>query len=306
MSDNKLSNVRVDFLFLPSLKHLYLSRNNLTGSNENLFYGLSGLVTLDVEDTGLNPISDRMFEQMNELRVLRLISNDIKTLESRHFASLGFLKELYLDDNEIESIPTNAIETLLTWSGNNIVTIEDDAFLHLTKLKELDLSNNTLKSFASAVFDPLKNLDKLILDGNTFSYLPNTLLNAPLKNIRILSINRNPMVRIRQDLSTTGNFKSLETLRINRANITIIASHDFLGFRNIVHLSLRHNKIVKISPGAFKPLTKLAVLDIGFNNIDILPEERLYGLKKLKTLNLTSNRILNFQFSVRTLNKLRP
>ncbi|KAF8790032.1 Insulin-like growth factor-binding protein like [Argiope bruennichi] len=307
------------FYHLHHLYQLQLSFNQLRDIHRSMFKNNRELRSLSLDNNLITELQPGTFQELVELRDLRLQNNLLKTIKKGVFYSLPNIQELHLQilklgpkgaieklvNLEVFSVSKNMISIIqdaafksnknmkkLVLSSNNIVTIEPDAFQHLAKLKELDLSNNTLKSFSSGVFDPLKNLDKLIIDGNTFSYLPNTLLNSPLKNLRILSVNRNPMVRIRQDLSTTGSFKSLETLRINRANITIIASHDFLGFRNIAHLSLRHNKIVKISPGAFKPLTKLTVLDIGYNNIDILPEERLYGLKKLKTLNLTCNRII--------------
>ncbi|GFY58108.1 hypothetical protein TNIN_307961 [Trichonephila inaurata madagascariensis] len=124
----------------------------------------------------------------------------------------------------------------------------------------------------AGVFDSFTSLESLKLDKNFFTFIPNAVLFAPLPNLKVLSFDENACLRIREDMTSSETFHKIQHLNISHSNITVIASHDFLMFPDLLTLILRDNLIAKVSPGAFKPLTHLVELDFGYNELDILPK----------------------------------
>lgn len=183
----------------------------------------------------------------------------------------------------------------------------------LGELQSLDLSHNSIRSIPGSLFNETPSLESLQLDSNSLSSLPNTLIGATLSKLKILTLNKNPMVKIREDKSgradgiASDGLASLESLYINDANLSIITSYDLIGFPNLKTLSLRNNKIENVLPSALRPLPMLCELDLSTNKIDTLPEERLTGLVWLQTLNLSRNNLLevpNFSSDLQSLQTL--
>jgi hypothetical protein len=148
------------------------------------------------------------------------------------------------------------------------------------------------------LFNGTPSLESLQLDSNCLSSLPNTLIGASLSKLKILTLNKNPIVKIKEDKSHSYGLESLESLYINDANLSIITSYDLIGFPNLKTLSLRNNRIENVLPSALRPVPLLCELDLSTNKIDIFPEERFTGLLWLQTLNLSQNNLLELpQFS---------
>lgn len=168
----------------------------------------------------------------------------------------------------------------------------------LQQLQQIDLSYNDFRSIPSLLFNGTPSLESLQLDSNCLSSLPNTLIGASLSKLKILTLNKNPIVKIREDKTSSYGLESLESLYINDANLSIITSYDFIGFPNLKTLSLRNNRIENVLPSALRPLPMLCELDLSTNKIDTFPEQRLTGLLWLQMLNLSQNNLLELpQFS---------
>jgi Leucine-rich repeat (LRR) protein len=165
------------------------------------------------------------------------------------------------------------------------------AFDGLSELQVIDLSHNTIRTIPTRLFQSVSSLETLHLDSNWLSSIPNSLLRNSLFNLKTLTFNANPIVRIREDETSSYGFPGLEILTINDANITTIASNDFLGFPNLKILSLKNNGIQRLSPSALRSLRMLCELDLSANKLDILAEERLSGLVELKVLNVSNNNL---------------
>lgn len=80
-------------------------------------------------------------------------------------------------------------------------------------------------------------------------------------------------------------------MHLQHSDLIVVTSKEFELFPSLLHLHLSYNKILKISPGAFSTLHQLISLDLGVNQIEIIPQERLYGLSGLRILNVTHNRL---------------
>ena len=91
---------------------------------------------------------------------------------------------LYLNNNKIEKIHPKAFWTS---ESNNITT-------H-TKLKWLQLSNNTIKYIKSGTFDPLINLQDLLLNNNKLSNIDNKFI-INLNKLTIFEISNNELTQL--------------------------------------------------------------------------------------------------------------
>ncbi|KAF7634973.1 hypothetical protein Mgra_00005572 [Meloidogyne graminicola] len=138
------------------------------------------------------------------------------------------------------------------------------------------------------------------------------LLNPMLKSLTIKNSNG-----LKLDTFSIALYQELEYLDISNCQITSIPSKfisqmghlKFLSLRNnklkliddqmfeskslltLDHLDISNNQIERITPLAFKSLSSLLELNISFNNLHFLQENIFFGLKKLKLLDLTRNRI---------------
>lgn len=129
------------------------------------------------------------------------------------------------------------------------------------------------------------------LSSNKFRQIPTSALSEnTLPDLRWLNLTGNPLIRI-HDIATSHRFPRLEEIHISSTDLNIVSSKDFESFPALLHVYLRQNKITRISPGAFSSLPHLQTLDIGLNEIELLPQERLQGLTCLKIFNLTHNKL---------------
>ncbi|RWS30041.1 chaoptin-like protein [Leptotrombidium deliense] len=326
LSHNNFSANKIDFLNLPKVKHLNLKGNNMSVIfPDTAFERLTDVEYFDLSETRFNVTENtKCLSSLRNIETLKLQSNSIKviTKETFDFGNLRTVRKLYLDDNKLDFVPDTSVlgkmpnlEVVslsrnlikhvekgcfaenrflkkVNMSSNSLSVVDASAFVNLTSLLSIDLSNNVMRHISQGVFDGVYSLQEINLDSNWFQYIPNNLMRSALSSLKSLTVNRNPILRIREDLSIFGGFPALERLSIEQANLSIIASHDFFGFSNLNSLSLRSNHISKISPGSFRPLRALTFMDLGDNELEILPEERLTGLSMLKTLNLTANHLL--------------
>ena len=133
------------FHYLPNLKNLNLSNNNLKRFDSNIFK-----------------------EDLVNLETLYLNNNE---LEKISFKNLSNLKELYLNDNKLNSIKSDTFEgltnlTILNLENNNIQNIVFGSFESLTSLKVLKLNHNKLMEINQKCFEPLQSIEVIQLYEN--------------------------------------------------------------------------------------------------------------------------------------------
>ncbi|KAK3422992.1 hypothetical protein EUGRSUZ_G03347 [Eucalyptus grandis] len=143
----------------------------------------------------------------------------------------------------------------------------------LCSLVNFDLSNNNLKS----------SLPEILQRGSETCYS-----QSSLPNLRYLRLNDN---RLRGYLpSWMGQFKNLEELTLDY-NLLEGPSPSSLGtLKNLTVLDLGRNQLNGTLPVDLGQLSELDVLDVSFNHLSgTLSEEHFANLRKMKTLDLSSN-----------------
>ena len=129
----------------------------------------------------------------------------------------------------------------------------------LPQLGPLDEPLNSLKA---GDFLGLTSLERLLLDFNEISVLPEGIFDG---------------------------LTSLSSLQMYRNNLTLLQPGIFSGLSELRHLYLTHNRVVAISDSAFVDLTRLRVLNIRGNQLAALSESVFVGLDSLNDLRLSSN-----------------
>ncbi|CAG4930503.1 unnamed protein product [Colias eurytheme] len=95
-------------------------------------------------------------------------------------------------------------------------------------------------------------------------------------------------------------FSKLEDLSIHNCKLLRIPGNAFEGLRELKKLSIRSknydwssNKNLELSLGTFNGLRELQSLDLGENNLKVIPSDVFCPLDNLQKLNLTHNKIKN-------------
>uniref|UniRef100_A0A8W7MWW7 Leucine-rich immune protein (Long) n=1 Tax=Anopheles atroparvus TaxID=41427 RepID=A0A8W7MWW7_ANOAO len=238
---------------------------------------------------------------------------------------------LTFKNSTIRSLPRSLVDTytnveLLNLERLQIETIQPFALANGQKIKELFLSYNNIASLDAGVFDYLKSLEKLVMDGNQLAILPVPLFRYT-NNLNVVSMAGNNLDRIED--GTFRNNPNLENVnvannRLTHFDLSFIPRlyeadvknnllqelnipgeiHQLDASRNQIRrvvaqtgntveiLSLSHNKLNTV--GWLKPLKKLQLLDLSFNEIEDITSTDFKQLAKLNTLKLNNNRLFTF------------
>ncbi|CAL4084475.1 unnamed protein product, partial [Meganyctiphanes norvegica] len=141
---------------------------------------LTDLIHLDMSNNVLKGICKNCLENLRELKVLDLSSNELSAIPQVSFDSnvalqpLQSLRELYLQYNKISILHNRAFFGLsalniLNISSNLIVALPPDIFNETTGLQELYLQNNSLSVVAPGLFAALSHLTILDMSVNQLS-----------------------------------------------------------------------------------------------------------------------------------------
>eukprot|EP00466_Bigelowiella_natans_P017754 jgi/Bigna1/79345/fgenesh1_pg.61_\ len=198
--------------------------------------------------------------RLAQIKSLKLPNRGLKSKHTKVFLQMPHLKELDLRNNAI---------TDLTWIGK------------LKRLSELNLASNpvtTLKDLGG-----LTRLRTLILSNCRLSGQVDV---GKLLCLRTFIATDNTVT----DVKGLGMCPDLSTLVLSRNNISTL---DFIrrgGGRFIRKLSLSHNQISTMDPGALQRLPNVQELKVTGNSIRNVPEA-LKGLQYLKLLDLGHNQL---------------
>ncbi|GMT18891.1 hypothetical protein PFISCL1PPCAC_10188 [Pristionchus fissidentatus] len=283
LADNDISSIEDNaFIFLPKLKKLYLRGNKISTITNGTFKGLSDLEELDLSRNEIRSINWEAFSDMKKLKWLDLGTNRLTAVELRGLISLQrlllnnnsidtlkrislrdlpVLNTLSLDRNQLTTIKENDFSSLstspllstLAIAANNISQISPRAFDSIgASLKVLSLQNNELKSLSyqgKPWVAPVRNLEKLLLSGNSINILKDGELPYSLK---MLALDHNKLQQI--------DAYAFQALRLS-------------------HLYLNNNHLHHLPKGTFDPLTNdtLQVIDISFNDWQCLCGEEWLG-----------------------------
>ena len=247
---------------LLSIRILDASRTGLTALNADDLDGMTGLVTLSLQNNLLTRLPAGIFDGLTDLEYLNIYANQITSLPSGIFDSLTELQVLGMWSNEITSLPTNI-------------------FSQLTKLESLDIEINKIQSFDANTFQGLTKLRTLLIGHNSITNLPGNifedtddLTHLYIDNTRITSLNED----------TFDGLSKLERLQLDDNRLLTLPNDIFQGLISLETLWLSGNSTMTSIPAdVFDGLTALKDLRMeGLSTTLSYPDGLLVGLENLE------------------------
>ena len=325
LSHNALWSLPVSTLCqLPSLTVLNITHNRLHHLSD-LGLGTSEmcahpLLRLHVAHNQLDDIPNQSLDGVQDLRFLSFAHNRIVHLSDLAFVGLSQLNHLDLSHNLLAAIPKSAFTDLtqlsdLNLSNNSIVVLPPRAFSSLAQLLSLNLSNNQLnfEPGKSEIFMGLIRLVVLNLSNNQLDYIDSELFKN-LYSLQVLHLENNQIQHLKDN--TFSGLANLHTLHLSNNLLSTVTSNFFQGLSVLTYLNLDNNILTNIEdkaldncsslsqldishnrleeiPNAISHAKLLRVLDISFNDITFIEDEKFYGLSNLQTLYIHHNEIYN-------------
>nr|XP_023028507.1 leucine-rich repeat-containing protein 15-like [Leptinotarsa decemlineata] len=274
-----------------NFKEMYLKNLNIARIVPKVFNGLDNLKVLDLSHNELRTIKSNTFYKLSSLKNLSLQNNHIEDIEDHAFISLSRLLHLLLNNNEIRQLPVNVFDSLLLLeyldlSSNQIEAVDKAIFLANIQLKYVYLNNNRIIHISDELFKNnirLKSIDISLnplekpLNYNIFSRL------TELTDLGVSSTENRSVFHLNQ-----SSFESLRKLKmdgnsLNQVNIDI--------HPNLTFVSLSRNNIDYINSSLFKNCKNVQYLNLSFNKIFDIQVDAFDRLIKLKVLDLKSNKL---------------
>ncbi|CAH1406343.1 unnamed protein product [Nezara viridula] len=241
----------------------------------------SNLTSVPTYEEGLSPnvyvldLSGNQIESVEtfpedvRLRSLKLADNHLTKVTHQQFSGLKFLLDLDLSGNRITYVEPDSFK-----DSHGLITLElqmnpledvDGPFLISESLLNLDLSNCSLQKIGPTFFTDTKSLSSVDLSGNPLGSIPSGVFN-PLT--------------------------SLQHLKLNRCNLSYIASDAFDVLENLKVLELAHNSFTTVEwVVLFGKLPRLEFLDLRRSGIKNLPDDVFQNNTWMRSLIMAENEL---------------
>ena len=247
---------------LASVRHLDLSGRGIDSLSPRDLEGLSGLLTLSLQDNRIVRLPRGFLAHTPRLERLYLGYNRLESLEPSLLRDLPRLRTLWLNDNRLESLPEPLLE-------RNI------------ELDSLHLSANRLTRLAPSVFAGLSRLRLLRIDGNRLAVLPDL---TPLRSLEDLDLSGNLLASL-SDTPFAGMAR-LRSLDLSDNRLSRLASLQCAGLENLHRLDLGRNRLGAMNIRLPEDLPRLESLNLESNRLASLPD---WGTGRLRILALEGN-----------------
>ncbi|NWH84008.1 LRC19 protein, partial [Aegithalos caudatus] len=160
------------------LTELHLNENNITVLNNNSFYNLKNLITLDISNNCISTVHKAAFAGLNQLSVLNLSYNMIAQLDSDTFTPLENLSVLNLQYNFLKYFHIKSSFRLIRiFLDGNPWSCCDLLDLHIW----LTVSNVTLGKFCNTRCT-LPNMEKISIKMAAIQPADCKIEKTPLEN----------------------------------------------------------------------------------------------------------------------------
>lgn len=224
---------------------------------------------------------------MPRIATLDLARGKIKIMKSDDFASLPRLRHLVIASNEITTIEPGALPPSLVnlHVGKNNLTTLNGTVRDLHNLKLLFVNENELTTLEDELPVGSPNLIMILAPSNKFEYLPSSIKTLP--NLESVYFYNNRLKTL------GGNLKHLTKMqRFFGANnrIDALAEDEFLEAENVDELQMAHNEIKSLNKSLL-PIRQLRTANFSYNLLEEFSLREISGLKKLRYLDLSHNRI---------------
>ena len=169
--------------FLPNLKELILSYNDITGIKKEEFIGYENIRELRLNNNKITGITSELFVFAKELRNLNLGNNKISKISKDAFSGLGNLNVLSLYRNPFSKIENGTFDSLplktLTITYTNLETISSYFVTAKNLITALNLHNNRISAIDENAFYNLQ-IDSLWLQDNNLTFLKKEMFKKSL------------------------------------------------------------------------------------------------------------------------------
>ncbi|KAL7016874.1 hypothetical protein ACKWTF_010173 [Chironomus riparius] len=138
------------------------------------------------------------FQNLAELQLVSLASNEISNIPKDTFKDLSNLKHLELRMNNIQTIHELSFQNhinlrFLNIGSNEISYISPTTFENLKELRNISMSDNTLQSLGDEHFKNNKKLERIWLQNNKIHILSPTMFDH-LKNLVVANFTGNSCI----------------------------------------------------------------------------------------------------------------
>lgn len=219
-------------------------------------------------------LKPRGFAHLLQLNELNLEYCKFSKLQSEHFAGLDLWNLSVRTENY--DWPQNSME------------LDANLFEHLRKLVRVDLSTNNIWSVPANLFCSLAQLKFLNMSMNSLSDINELGFRDRAENEGLEAPKMLPASSRKSILPTLGTVTS----SIPSFGSKAAASSSSPCTYDIETLDLSFNNFVILPPNGFGMLRRLKTLKINNNDISMLNDKALSGLRTLKKFDLSSNRIV--------------
>ena len=296
-----------------SIKFIYLRNNSITKFNENAFYHLNSLRTLDLSN--------------NLLRQIPATGNGSrkghKYIEALNLAHNQFVYwPPWFCDSSMNGRSLYPRLKSLELRGNAIMVLNRTAWSCLKRLQKLCVSENVIQDLNNDIFVDLISLQKLLIsymakpfkkieprafhnsrltelqfDNNWIDFKPNSAIPydklftyCPSLTKLLLGYNDIRNITDGKLVTLLSPLTKLTELHLSGARMYKIPENLFSKFTNLTKLYLGSNKIKAFNPNAFINVTKLQVLHLDSNQIQVINDSFPVTLRhSLKELHLANN-----------------
>ncbi|XP_072230938.1 transforming growth factor beta activator LRRC32 [Leuresthes tenuis] len=202
--------------------------------------------------------------------------------------------DVICSDLSLRSAPLNLPRNvqMLDLSRNQVQNLTQETLGFHTGFRRLNLHSNKIHFIQPGLFKNMSDLRVLDLSMNHLNVFAHSKINiGPLTAVESLDLSSNGLYTGMSDFFLSDS-PSLANLSLNGNSITKIAHTTFSGSLFLKKISLHNNVILEIEDGAFDSLHHLTELDLSKNSITCIDDFNLYNLK---VLNLSKNSIEIFQ-----------
>lgn len=276
----------LELSFGPSLHSLDASQNDIT--QLTLLPGPVGqpfaLQTLDISHAKLSSLDDLALSHLITLHTLKIDHNSIRALPES-VGDLVQLRHLSCSNNQLYALPASI--------GN------------LQKLERLEVHNNSIAELPTTIWE-CSSLCIINMTSNLLGAVhePGTVdgTSSPAGSLAMSpsSTRLGGSYSMERKTSAAGSISSrtlpplafsLEKLYLEENRLTEDSLHPLTLLRELKVLNLSFNDIQVIPPSFLRHLTHLEELYLSGNNLTALPTEDLPALTNLKSLFLNGNRL---------------
>lgn len=279
-----------------SITRLELNHDHLGVLDGDVFAGLGRTQYLSLADNEVPSIPRHILSHLSLLRTLDLSRNRISRIDSDDFKYNPTLQHLAMAGNAISEMTPGSLPPLVKHLhvGRNHLNSLNHTLRDLNQLEWLFINSNELTSLDGELPSSGHNLKMLYAVDNRLTHLPAEF--RYLHRLETLFLQHN---KIRNLDGTLQKARRLKFLELSYNELQELNENDFIEAEMLEDLELGHNSLKSLGgadgdgngSSALYPLRSLKCLNLTHNELREFSLASLRGLRELRLLDLSNNRI---------------